>query len=55
MTWNTVLSRFNVPPYTDGGGGSVGEQPTVSVVEYYVTPFDRFVWNDQDESEISDR
>ena len=29
-----------VPPFADVGGGSYGESPTISVVEFYVTAFD---------------
>ena len=32
-----------LPPYSDGGGGVVGENPTVWVIEFYVTPFDWLV------------
>ena len=28
------------PPYGEGGGGVAGENPTVSVIELYVTPYD---------------
>ena len=28
------------PPYGDGGGGVAGENPAVSVIELYVTPYD---------------
>ena len=31
-----------LPPYGQGGGGVAGEAPTISVIEFYVTPFDRF-------------
>lgn len=42
------------PPYADGGGASFGEMPTVSVTEFYVTPFDFLVWNSPGESAVSD-
>ena len=45
---------FLYPPYAAGGGGSVGENPTISVTEFYVTPFDRFVYNSPEESVVSD-
>ena len=45
---------FVLPPYAEGGGGSAGENPTISVTEFYVTPFDRFVWNSPEESELSE-
>ena len=32
----------------------VGQNPTISVTEFYVTPFDRFVWNSPEESVISE-
>lgn len=45
---------FNLPPYADGGGGIFGEGPTISVTEFYVTPFDFFVWDAEEESAVSD-
>lgn len=42
------------PPYADGGGGIFGEKPTVSIIEFFVTPFDQFVWNNPDESVVSE-
>ena len=30
------------PPYGDGGGGVAGENPTISVIELYVTPYDHW-------------
>ena len=31
-----------LPPYGEGGGNRGGENPAISVIEFYVTPFDRF-------------
>ena len=31
-----------LPPYGEGGGDRGGENPAISVIELYVTPFDRF-------------
>ena len=45
---------FVSPPYAEGGGGSAGENPTISVTEFYVTPFDRFIWNSPEESQVSE-
>ena len=36
LAWNAL------PPYGDGGGNAGGENPVISVIEFYVTPFDRF-------------
>ncbi len=44
---------FNLPPYAEGGGASFGEHPTFSVTEFYVTPFDRLIWNSPEESVVS--
>ncbi len=44
---------YNLPPYAEGGGASFGEQPTLSVTEFYVTPFDRLIWNSPEESVVS--
>ena len=41
-------------PYADGGGAIVDSQPILSVVEFYVTPFDRLVWQDPEQSVPSD-
>ena len=42
------------PPYGDGGGGVFGENPTLSAIELYVTPFDRLVVDDIEGSVASD-
>ena len=46
-TWNVGwLGRFGwqtQPPFADGGGGAAGENPNVSIMEFYVTPFDVLV------------
>ncbi len=44
---------FHLPPYAEGGGASFGEHPTLSVTEFYVTPFDRLIWNSPEESVVS--
>jgi hypothetical protein len=45
---------FLAPPFAAGGGGVRGENPTQAVTEFYITPFDRFVWNDPEGSVVSD-
>lgn len=45
---------FRVPPLAEAGGGSFGENPTVVVTEFYVTPFDLLVWDDSESSRVSD-
>jgi hypothetical protein len=42
------------PPYADSDGAHFGERPTLSVTEFYVTPFDQLVWNDPEASVVSD-
>ena len=37
-------------PYADGGGVSVGDGPTVSIIEFFCTPFDDLIWNSPDDS-----
>ncbi len=44
---------FQRPPYAEGGGTSFGAHPTLSVTEFYVTPFDRLIWNSPEESVVS--
>ena len=43
----------NDVPYADGGGVSVGDGPTVSIIEFYCTPFDDLIWNSPDDSVAS--
>ena len=40
----------NEPPFSLGGGAVAGENPFVSITEFYVTPFDLFVYNSPEES-----
>ena len=43
------------PPYGDAGGAAAGEQPTVSVIEMYVTPYDWWgAWDAMDQTEFSE-
>ncbi len=44
---------FQRPPYAEGGGASFGAHPTLSVTEFYVTPFDHLVWDRPAESVAS--
>lgn len=41
------------PPYADGGGAVIDSEPSFGVVEVYVTPFDRLIWDDQAQSIVS--
>ena len=41
---------LNSTPLSDGGGGSVGGGPTVSILEIYVTPYDDIIFADQESS-----
>ena len=43
----------NHPPFADGGGFAFGEAPNLSVIEFYVTPFDELLWEDQSGSQVS--
>ena len=42
------------PPYSDGGGGVFGQKPTITVTEFYVTPFDHLVRDSPTESLVSE-
>ena len=44
---------YLVPPYSDAGGSIFGERPTVSVTEFYLTPFDLFLYNSPEDSQVS--
>ena len=56
--WRRILAEelawTALPPYGDGGGGVKGEEPFISVIELYVTPFDRLVYEDIEASVASD-
>ena len=43
----------NSLPYADGGGGSTGDGPTTTIIEFFVTPFDDLIWNSPDDSKPS--
>ena len=45
-----------LPPYGEGGGGVAGEAPVISVIELYVTPFDRWGggWDSAGDHLVSD-
>ena len=45
---------FSRPPFAHGGGAVFGGSPIGSVTEFYVTPFDRFVATDPEDSDVSD-
>ena len=45
---------FLRPPYAEAGGRVIGENPTISVTEFYVTSFDFLVWDDPTESVVSE-
>ena len=44
---------YELPPYAEGGGGRFSESPIITVTEFYVTPFDRLIWNLEEESLVS--
>ena len=43
----------NVVPYADGGGISIGDGPTASIIEFYCTPFDDLIWNSPEDSKAT--
>ena len=45
---------LNSTPLSDGGGGSTGGGPTVSILEIYVTPYDDIIFADQEGSRATD-
>ena len=40
-------------PYADTGGSTTGENPSISIFEGFVTPFDDLIWNSPEVSEPS--
>lgn len=55
--WGDMDDRLHVTdsPYAVGGGGRVGAYPFVSVLEFFITPFDQLIWSSPtvDDSQIS--
>ena len=51
-SYHVSADWFNRPPFAQGGG-AVGGSPIVSVTEFYVTPFDRFLPLNSEESDVS--
>jgi len=45
---------FKYPPYAHAGGGKFSENPIITVTEAYMTPFDQFIWNNPEESRVSE-
>ena len=44
----------HLPPYSDSGGALLDSQPIYATVEFFVTPFDRLIWGDPEQSLVSD-
>ena len=55
FTSSDFIQWPNEPPYSDAGGARTGENPTLTIIEFFVTPFDNWLWTSQEESQISDR
>ena len=53
QAYHVSVDWFSNPPFAHGGG-AVGGSPIVSVTEFYVTPFDRFLPLDSEDSDTSD-
>ncbi len=53
VTVSPIADWVHKLPYADGGGNIVDSQPVLSVVEFYVTPFDHLIWDNPGESIIS--
>ena len=41
-------------PYADGGGRVLDSQPVFYVIEFYVTAFDRLIWDSPEQSLVSE-
>ena len=53
--WGIPDSWKVYPPYGDAGGQVAGENPAVSVIELYVTPYDWWdAWDDMDQTGFSE-
>ncbi len=46
--WITYL------PYANGGGSILDNRPIFYVVEFYITPFDRLIWDAPEQSLVTD-
>ena len=44
---------FVLPPYAEAGSARFGEQPVITVTEFYITLFDHLVWDNPEESRVS--
>ena len=51
---SSTAAWVHKPPFADGGGAVVDSNPIFSVVEFYVTPFDRLIPEDPELSVVSD-
>ena len=45
---------FTALPYADASGGTMGEAPAVSILEFFVTPGDDIIWNSEADSKFSE-
>ena len=52
MWWDE--NWWGYPPYGDGGGSVVGENPVVWITEFFVTPFDLLIRREPENSVVSD-
>ena len=54
QSFHVSAEWFSRPPFAHGGGAVFGGSPIISVTEFYVTTYDRFVWTDPRDSDESD-
>ena len=55
LKWVGIFSPWvNEVPYADGGGRMLESQPVFYVVEFYVTAFDRLIWDSPEQSLVSE-
>lgn len=48
-----LLTWITQPPWADYGGWQIGESPNLSAVEFFVTPWDKLIYDDVDASRRS--
>ena len=55
LEWVSIFSPWvHQVPYADGGGRVLDSQPVFYVVEFYVTAFDRLIWDSPEQSVVSE-
>jgi len=52
--WGAGIEWVCTLPYADASGTTTGENPAISILEGFVTPFDDLIWNSPEDSKPSE-